>query len=490
MKIGAEALARSFADPKAKVQPFKLPEHPKTVIPTSGGMAQDQALGESLSWAANSFGNLAFAQGYEFLGYAYLAQLAQVPEYRRISERIATEMTRKWIVLKSAGTEDKTEKVNVLEQAMKDLKVKQAFREAALQDGFFGRSHLYLDTGDTDNREELKKPLGNGRDELSRAKIGKDKLKRIQPVEAVWCYPSNYNSNNPLAADWYKPSVWVVQGVEMHASRLLTFVGREVPDLLKPAYSFGGLSLSQMAKPYVDNWLETRQGVSDIIQAFSQFVLSTKMAEAVNTNPTQVFDRATFFNNMRNNRGLLLIDKDMEGFENISAPLGTLDTLQAQAQEHMASVSGIPLVILLGIQPAGLNASSEGELQAFYAWIEAYQEALFDENLKKVIDFIQLSKFGEVDPDITYSWEPLWSMSEKEISEIDKNEAEADAIRIESGVIDPMEARKRVAADPDSGYAGLDVEDDAPPTPSKPGEDPDVDDEDEIDNEPAALAAE
>ncbi|WP_198327721.1 hypothetical protein [Mesorhizobium sp. WSM1497] len=36
---------------------------------------------------------------------------------------------------------------------------------------------------------------------------------------------------------------------------------------MKPTYSFGGLSLSQMVKPYVDNWLETRQSVNDIISA-------------------------------------------------------------------------------------------------------------------------------------------------------------------------------------------------------------------------------
>ncbi|WP_163360700.1 anti-CBASS protein Acb1 family protein, partial [Klebsiella aerogenes] len=74
-----------------------------------------------------------------------------------------------------------------------------------------------------------------------------------------------YNTTNPLAADWYKPALWYVQGRPVHATRLLTFVGREVPDLLKPAYSFGGLSMSQMAKPYVDNWLRTRASVADLI---------------------------------------------------------------------------------------------------------------------------------------------------------------------------------------------------------------------------------
>ena len=39
-------------------------------------------------------------------------------------------------------------------------------------------------------------------------------------------------------------------GRQVHTSRILTFIGRPVPDLLKPAYSFGGLSLVQLG--YVD----------------------------------------------------------------------------------------------------------------------------------------------------------------------------------------------------------------------------------------------
>jgi hypothetical protein len=53
-----------------------------------------------------------WTEGITFLGYAYLAELAQRPEYRMISETIATEMTRKWIEFTSTGAEgdDKADK--------------------------------------------------------------------------------------------------------------------------------------------------------------------------------------------------------------------------------------------------------------------------------------------------------------------------------------------------------------------------------------------
>jgi hypothetical protein len=54
-----------------------------------------------------------------------------------------------------------------------------------------------------------------------------------------------YNAINPLKGDWYNPQTWYVMGQEIHGSRLPTFIGHPVPDMLKPAYSFGGLSLSR-----------------------------------------------------------------------------------------------------------------------------------------------------------------------------------------------------------------------------------------------------
>jgi len=213
-----------------------------------------------------------------------------------------------------------------------------------------------------------------------------------------------------------------------------------------------------MAKPYVDNWLQTRQSVNDIVSAFSVFVLSTNMMAnlQVGGDETAIFARAEIFNNLRNNRGLMMLDKEFEEFQNVSAPLGTLDMLQAQAQEHMASVSGIPLVKLLGVTPSGLNASSDGEIRSFYDWIAAYQESFFRPNLTKVLDFIQLSLFGEVDQGIDFEFEPLWALNEKERAEVRKLESEAAQIDIDSGVISPEERRRQLANDPDSPYDGLD----------------------------------
>jgi uncharacterized protein len=335
-KIGDETILRAAGTGPVKPRgnPFKFAVPPPGVLPPdveAPSMAQDSAMGGALGWAGG-FGGQVFAESLEFLGYPYLAELAQRAEYRVITETIATEMTRKWIKFQAVGEEDKTDKIKAIEDEFTRLGVKDAIRKALEVDGFFGRAHLYIDTGATDDREELRLEIGNGQNAMSKAKVGQGSLKRLRVIEPVWTYPSSYNATDPLKPDWYKPSSWFVQGKEVHSTRLLTFIGREVPDLLKPAYSFGGLSMSQMAKPYVDNWLRVRQSVSDLVSAFSTSGIKTDLSQMLSAGGEQLFKRLVLFNSNRDNQGLMVLDKDTEEYFNVSTPLTTLDQLQAQGR--------------------------------------------------------------------------------------------------------------------------------------------------------------
>ncbi len=90
----------------------------------------------------------------------------------------------------------------------------------------------------------------------------------------------------------------------------------------------------------------------------------------------------------RDNRGLQIVDKETEELNNVSTLLTGLSKLQAQSQEHIAAISGIPLVKLLRITPSGLNASSEGEIRSFYDKIEAFQEDVIRQPIQKILEII------------------------------------------------------------------------------------------------------
>jgi len=497
------ALARDAEHVRAATQaaavesrnPFRLPEHPPRAMPSKHlRMAMD----ENLTWGANQWSVLGTgaalgavgAQGLFFLGYPFLSELAQRPEYRVMSETIADDATRKWIDYDVVGdaeemrarakqdTEDpegkqerrekrlkaadKMEKVKEIKDHQERIRLRDAMYALCRDDGFFGRAHMYMDFGtdlDGAGDDELRTPIGNGRDELSRTKVARNSFRAVRPIEAVWTYPMTYNAVNPLRHDWYNPQQWYVMGKELHVSRLLTFIGHPVPDLLKPAYSFGGISLSQLAKPYVDIWLKTRQSIGDLIHAFSVMVLSTDMQAILQDDGRGgLLRRMDTFNTFRDNKGTFLLNKATEEFHNVSVPLSGLHELQAQAQEHMMSVVRIPDVKFTGLNPTGLNASSEGVLRAYYDTIGAYQNRFQRPNLTRVINFEQLSLFGDIDPGITFNFEPLWEMNPKEIAELQKMEAERDQVYIDTGVLAPKEVRSRVIDDTEMPYADLNPE--------------------------------
>lgn len=463
MKINPTAVAEVQPKPQRE---HKRYEPPKGVIPESIRSAV-------LAMDTCDYGALndAYAVGYaygnldNFPGYPYLAMMAQKPEYRKMVGTIAEEMTRKWIKLKTVGDDDKSERIKQLYDALDRFHVRDKFREAAEHDGYFGGGQIYIDvlspknvSAWTDDNELQSKLF------ISDKKIPKGSLKGFQVIEPVWTYPGVYNAQNPLSPDFYKPTEWFVMGKTVHASRMIDFVSRQVPDLLKASYNFRGLSLIQIAEPYVNNWLRTRDSVSDMIHSFSIPVIGTDMSQVLQGGGAEnLLMRLMMFNQCRDNRGAFARDNNKEQPEEVefvNAPLSGLDTLQAQAQEQMASVSSIPLVKLLGITPNGLNASSDGEIRVFYDYIHSLQQSIFKTPLKRVLDVIQISEFGDIDPDIYFEFEPLYEMSAKEKADIRLVDAQTDAVYVtQVQALSANEVREKIADDPDSPYHSLDLSD-------------------------------
>lgn len=478
--VSAMALAEASAGYGGALQAFlTLPPAAPGVMPAtvtvdgvSAAMAMDNgvpsfamnAASAILQWGMDS----RFHEGMAFLGFPYLAELAQRSEYRKIVETIARDATRKWIDLK--GPDEA--KLKALKDAIITHGIRAKLQHVAELDGYFGRGQIFVDVGENNLRTAMV---------VAKEAIGKGKVKGFTVVEPVWTYPGEYNAVEPLKADFFVPREWYVMGDIIHRSRLLTFVAREVPDMLKATYAFSGLSMSQMAKPYVDNWLRTRQSISDLIHSFSTMVLKTDLSTILSGGPTHnVINRLQLYTQFRDNRGVFAVDKDSEELENVSAPLANLDDLQTQAQEQMCTVSGIPRLILLGLSPkgSGIGDSGDGEIQAYFGWITAYQERFFRPHLTTVINLIQLDLWGEVDPKITFEFQPLQEMDLKELAEIRKSDAEAIGIYVDKGIVSPDEAREVVAEDENGLFFGVDL--------SAPA--PEMDDDEDVLNGPPDAA--
>jgi hypothetical protein len=72
-----------------------------------------------------------------------------------------------------------------------------------------------------------------------------------------------------------------------------------------------------------------------------------------------------------------------------------------------------------------------------------------------VLKLAQLNLFGEIDPLISFEFEPLYSTDEVEQATKRKTDADTDAVLVSIGAISPDEVRQRLGDDPDSGYDNL-----------------------------------
>ena len=160
----------------------------------------------------------------------------------------------------------------------------------------------------------------------------------------------------------------------------------------------------------------------------------------------------------------MVLDKDREELEQLAVPLGGLHELQAQAQEQMCTASREPSVIMTGVSPSGFGNVAEGEMGAWRDWIRANQEAHARDPIETILKIVQLSMYGAIDPDIGITFNPLYQMTEEQLSTIRTNDSVRAGNLIDRGVIDPQEERERLARDPESGYTGLDIDKEiAPP---------------------------
>lgn len=462
---------------------------PPGVVGEGGqAMAMDSATSFALPGAVR--GNDTMMQlaheGIGFPGYPYLSAMMMRGEYQNIVGTLSREFFRKWgTFINKTNTADtpedpKKEKIDRLMEAMEDFEVKRHLHTMYEHDLQFGSGRcIAVMRGDLEPGERAT-PLT-----LTPEKVGKGDLIRFKNVEPIWMTPDNYESTDPMDEFFYIPESWWVLGQKINSSRIFEIMQRRVPDILKPAWNFGGIPLILMAKPYVQNWLRTRQNVSDIIDTMRLLVVTTNQADQMGGTRTRggsLGRRLRLLASTRNNFGVVALNTG-ESMQNISTPLSDLSDLQAQSQEQICSITNIPIVKYTTNQPAGLNADSDGVIRMFYDTGEAIRENVIEPPLKRMTDLIQLSLFGEIDPDLVWRWEKLYELTETEQLDLEVKKAQIRESDIATGQVSAEEGRKQIAGDEDSIYAmsGVTL------TGEAPADDYPVDDDDDSSKSPLSL---
>lgn len=396
-----------------------------------------------------------------FPGYAFLCGLTQNGLIRSGVEMRAKEMTRKWGTLTATGEAD--ERIETLTRELERFKIQDLFRRIAEQCGFLGGCLLYIDFDETLGDTATPVPL-------DAKSIQKGYVKGFKIIDPWVCYPGIYNSTNPLADDYFKPSVWYVQGVPVSSTRIIRFAENELPDMIKPAYNFFGLSLSQKVLDAVAHFTRNRESASKLLEKVSLVVLKTNMENILSgSTDADLSARLSYFAQNRDFNGVAAIDKESEDLVIFNNTLSGIVDIVRQSMEYVAAMFNEPATKLWGISPAGMNATGESDMKNHYDNIASLQEQLFRPGLEKVLQLLQLNSFGDIDSNIKFQFKPLSDEADRSLAEVNKMKAETCAIYEEMGAIGAQEVRDALVKDPDSGFNNLDPYD-MPEPPQKANE--------------------
>ncbi|UIA88351.1 DUF1073 domain-containing protein [Erwinia tracheiphila] len=379
-----------------------------------------------------------------FRGYPILAAMSQQVEYANMHTIMADEMTRNWIEVKS--TKEGDPDIELMDLALTKYDVKRLIHQAVRQDSEYGVAHIFIDVGADEIENE--KPLF-----LDPRKIAQGSLKGFRCVDPNWVYPAMYNTNKPLRADFYKPQAWFVMGDTVHESRFIDIVSRPVPDILKPSYNFGGLSLTQLMEDYVIDWRDAKKNIIKVIKSLRMRALKTDM-DARLQEPGAFDKRIKLFTQYQDNQGIWALDVG-EDLLHMQTSLSELSNLLSNYQEQLCIPSRTTNLKMFGNAPAGLNASGDAEIETWHETISGSQELDYRRAIEIIFKIIQLSEFGEIKPDIYFEFRPLDEVSDDERASTNKTRVETVAIAADSMLISSEEARDALKSIDGAGFENL-----------------------------------
>lgn len=422
--------------------------------------ANDAAIGQCHSLLHHAISIMGMSAYPQFLGYGYLTGLAQNGLIRAGCEMIADEMVEKGITLTTKGNNDpdtdKQAKLDRLNELITKINLLPTLRKAVSISKYYGGSLVYMDFDGIDTASEnLLNPLILTKNELR----GK-KLRRLKVIEPYNLSPGQYNAADPLQEYYFKPRYWFVMGKAVDASRFLPPVQEnELPTILRPAYNFFGIPLAQIVLDAVAHFTECREAEARLLTKFSLTVFKTNLNEQLFSGGdwSQIDNRVNNFVQYRSNDGVMLIDKESEDIDIKSTSLAGVKDIVSQAMEIVAAYFNEPVTKMWGLTPSGFN-TGESDLNNHYDHIASQQEKQLREQIEYVLKVLQVQEWGEIDNEITFTFNPLSEEKEESIATVNKIKAETQQIYISNGVISPDEGRECLKADPKSGFNNLNEE--------------------------------
>lgn len=141
--------------------------------------------------------------------------------------------------------------------------------------------------------------------------------------------------------------------------------------------------------------------------------------------------------------GSMLLDADKEDFSYVHRQFAGLDGLLAQSAIRTAAAARMPVTVLYGQSPSGLNATGESDIRLWYDRCEQYQTFDLLPAIERVVELVFRSLEGPtagVEPEAwAVRMRPVRKATPMEELELRARQAQIDTAYINAGVLASLE---------------------------------------------------
>lgn len=267
-------------------------------------------------------------------------------------------------------------------------------------------------------------------------------FKGFAVIDPHWLtYQWDKDSRTDPTSPFFLTPTWVkVRDKRIHRSWIIRAVNSELPDIFKPVYLYGGLSLTQMI--YERVWAADKLANEAPLLAMTKRLLvidgNLEQMQSDSARTNKMFNTVNYF---RDNFSLF-VKRPTSNVTQLDTSLSELTPLTMSQYQLVAAIAQIPVTKLLKNVPTGLQATGQYEWDDYAQSLKTIQTNDYTPLCKMFFELYVASNYpNRKDLRLDIEWNPIDVPKESEVAQMTSQAAQTVAHLLNTGIIDVAEAR-------------------------------------------------
>jgi phage-related protein (TIGR01555 family) len=283
---------------------------------------------------------------------------------------------------------------------------------------------------------------------LDISKVGKNQFKGLMVLDRWQCTPTLNQDGlvEEFGPDLGKPKYYVVnndspalRGKKIHYTRVIRFVGTELPYFQSILEQLWGLSILERLYDRLIAFDSSTSGIAQYIHRMHLRVIKVDGYRQIMAAGGKLFlgfqKFAEALRRYQSNEGITFIDaKDDFIAHNSNISSGISEAL-LQLGQQLAGALQMPLVRLFGQSPAGLNATGESDLRTYYESILQKQEQTLRIPVTKLCYLVGHTNAIKIPEEFGFNFRSLWALTDEQKSGVFDRDTRAIVEAFETNII-------------------------------------------------------